>query len=197
MKMKEVIEQVKKQLRGALLSGDWNQAVAYVRVAFAILESTEAEQTNWEKCQYCGASRVVRPSGEWQFTCHCDEPEKRPKAEQPAVAEPGEFTKAIRGWIELLDDSIAAEEDATMLECWLVHPSDDVDCEQCPNMKDCREVRAEVDAQQEQIEKLKTEKGIPLAVLDQIVRQQEELDRLTADLKAKDERIAELERLRK
>ena len=45
MKMKEVIEQVKKQLRSVLLSDDWNQAIAYVQVALALLESAEVEQT--------------------------------------------------------------------------------------------------------------------------------------------------------
>lgn len=31
------------------------------------------EQPNYETCQYCGAGRVVRPTGEWQYACHCDE----------------------------------------------------------------------------------------------------------------------------
>lgn len=43
------------------------------------------EQPKYDKCRYCGAGRIVRPSGEWQFYCHCDEPDKRPnnKSEQP------------------------------------------------------------------------------------------------------------------
>lgn len=31
------------------------------------------EQPKYETCRYCGAGRVVRPSGEWQYNCHCDE----------------------------------------------------------------------------------------------------------------------------
>lgn len=33
------------------------------------------EQPKYDKCQYCGAGRVVRPSGEYQYACHCDEVE--------------------------------------------------------------------------------------------------------------------------
>lgn len=40
-----------------------------------------SEQPKEDKCQYCGAGRVVRPSGEWQYYCNCDDPIKRP--EQP------------------------------------------------------------------------------------------------------------------
>lgn len=32
-----------------------------------------------ENCTYCGAARVVRPSGEWQFDCECYDEDKRPK----------------------------------------------------------------------------------------------------------------------
>ncbi len=56
---------------------------------------TKAEQPNWEKCKYCGSSRVVRLSGEWQFTCNCYDPQKRPKAE-PVCHPDEEFTKEAR-----------------------------------------------------------------------------------------------------
>jgi len=36
---------------------------------------------NWNKCHYCGACRMVRPSGKWQYNCHCDDPDQRPKTE--------------------------------------------------------------------------------------------------------------------
>jgi len=45
------------------------------------LEYKAPEQPKYDKCQYCGAGRVVRPSGEWQYYCNCDDPIKRP--EQP------------------------------------------------------------------------------------------------------------------
>ena len=37
---------------------------------------TLLEQPDYKTCQYCGAGRVVRPSGEWQYACHCDEIKK-------------------------------------------------------------------------------------------------------------------------
>lgn len=34
--------------------------------------------------------------------------------------------------------------ESTMMDCWLVHLSDDVDCESCPIVNGCRGVRGEV-----------------------------------------------------
>jgi len=48
--------------------------------ALALLKQQPEDHS---KCFYCGAGRVVRPTGEWQFYCECDDPEKRPK-QQPA-----------------------------------------------------------------------------------------------------------------
>lgn len=43
------------------------------------------------------------------------------------------------------------EEDATMWECWGVHPVDDNDCLDCPSVRDCREVRKEFVRQAEKL----------------------------------------------
>jgi uncharacterized small protein (DUF1192 family) len=215
------IDEAKKQLRSALLSGDWNQAIAHVKVALALLESGKAEQVNWDRCQYCGASRVVRPSGEWQFTCHCDDPEKRPKAEQhfvgchdgfeflpeaeqPAVAElqcgepveTREFIKRVYIWADqVMDDpKYPAKKLATEASKFLG--------------KACKLL----DAQQKQIERLKAEQekfkhdnGVRIQILNntrernrnlqhEVTLLNTKIDRLTAENKAKAERIAKLER---
>lgn len=41
---------------------------------------------NLDKCQYCGASRVVRPVGEYQYACRCDDPDQRPSAKAEPAA---------------------------------------------------------------------------------------------------------------
>ena len=38
-----------------------------------------------DACQYCGACRMVRPSGKWQYNCLCDDPGQRPKPEPEFV----------------------------------------------------------------------------------------------------------------
>ena len=41
------------------------------------------EQPDYSKCRHCGACRVVRPAGEWQFACKCNEDDKIYPPEQP------------------------------------------------------------------------------------------------------------------
>jgi len=36
-----------------------------------------------DKCPYCGAPRIVRTSGKWQYYCQCDDPNKRHKKPEP------------------------------------------------------------------------------------------------------------------
>jgi len=65
-----------------------------------------SEQPKEDKCQYCGAGRVVRPSGEWQYYCNCDDPIKRP--EQPINTECAvkssnlEIIKQIEGCMKVM-----------------------------------------------------------------------------------------------
>lgn len=35
------------------------------------LESLDYKPTKYDKCRFCGAGRVVRPAGEWQYACEC------------------------------------------------------------------------------------------------------------------------------
>lgn len=104
-------------------------------------------------------------------------------------------------------------EDAIMLECWLVHPKDDEDCLNCPSIKDCREVREEVDrlvgenaamkqravSAEEDWQKAEAEKDeLRDALLLRFNKACENImkslfPKLLADLAAKDKRIAELE----
>lgn len=48
-----------------------------------IVAALNAQQTkpteDYSKCRYCGAGTVVRPTGEWQYGCHCYDPTKRPQ----------------------------------------------------------------------------------------------------------------------
>ncbi len=37
-------------------------------------------ENDWSRCRYCGADRIMRPTPAWQYVCHCDEPDRRPKA---------------------------------------------------------------------------------------------------------------------
>ena len=41
------------------------------------------EQPDNSKCRHCGACRIVRPAGEWQFACKCNEDDKIYPPEQP------------------------------------------------------------------------------------------------------------------
>ena len=41
------------------------------------------EQPDYSKCRHCGACRVVRPAGEWQFACKCNEEDKIYPPAQP------------------------------------------------------------------------------------------------------------------
>jgi hypothetical protein len=87
--------------------------------------------------------------------------------------------KIITGWIEScdfakeglqiltakyeqLEEQFREPEESPMMECWMNHPIDDKDCEQCPNMKECREIREKigqletlVERQRIEIERLK------------------------------------------
>lgn len=69
---------------------------------YLIDQGDDTPEPDPDKCQYCGAGRVVRPSGEWQFYCDCDDPEKRPsKSDLSAVhvAEPMEFIELVRTFL--------------------------------------------------------------------------------------------------
>lgn len=43
----------------------------------------QPEQPDNSKCRHCGACRIVRPAGEWQFACKCNEDDKIYPPEQP------------------------------------------------------------------------------------------------------------------
>ena len=102
-----------------------------------------------DKCQYCGAGRVVRTSGEWQFYCECDNPEKRPTKPEPMnrreldssprgvlkqsvspgfrrKPEPGEFTKNVRDQITLSEEP-EREFDAVVARKCIRHACDIID----------------------------------------------------------------------
>ena len=63
---------------------------------------TEKIRENVDSCRYCGACRVVRPTGEWQFNCKCDDPTKRPVQQSIRQAPAGkveEFVKEARNYV--------------------------------------------------------------------------------------------------
>lgn len=56
-----------------------------------------------DKCRYCGACRVVRPTGEWQFNCHCDDPSKRPAKAPAGKVEEYKEISLTQGKVALVD----------------------------------------------------------------------------------------------
>lgn len=47
-----------------------------IHLTYAIKPDYQPEP---DTCQYCGACRMVRPSGKWQYNCHCYDPDRRPE----------------------------------------------------------------------------------------------------------------------
>ena len=45
--------------------------------------------------------------------------------------------------IDNIEEETPAEQMLTedYMECWLIHPIDDIDCEPCPNVDKCRKMR--------------------------------------------------------
>jgi len=99
------------------------------------------------------------------------------------------FTKVFE-LLESEPEPTEPEKSPMMSECWLVHPSDDIDCEQCPNVGECREVRAEIDRLT--AEKFCTECGCKMSLWcerDVKERMDAKNKELQADIKAKDKAL--------
>lgn len=71
-------------------SGEINDTVHSVNAGMNIFKDCpdcKQPEVDYDKCPYCGACRVVRPTGQWQYYCKCDDPAERPK--QPEAGKTG------------------------------------------------------------------------------------------------------------
>jgi len=83
----EVLESVGWQNRLVYILNKWRTDSGKIKgneredLTYAIKPDYQPEPE--DKCPYCGAPRIVRTSGKWQYYCQCDDPNKRPKKPEP------------------------------------------------------------------------------------------------------------------